>query len=85
MWDVKNFLPPMREGEDEETMVVVHEKHLQHQIQLSIEKQDKLVVKRLLGLTCLKCKRQITQSYRLHKVFYNPGIIPYIVLRTTGK
>ena len=62
MWDVKNSLPPMREGGDEETMVV-HEKHLQHQIQLSIEKQDKLVVKRLLDLTCLKRKRLLVTDY----------------------
>ena len=62
MWDVKNSLPPMREGGDEETMVA-HEKHLQHQIQLSIEKQDKQVVKRLLDLTCLKRKRLLVTDY----------------------
>ena len=50
MWGVKNFLLPMGEGEDEET-ISAHEKRLQHQSQLSIEKQDKLVVKRLLDLT----------------------------------
>ena len=34
MWGVKNFLPPMGEDEDEETMAA-HEKRLQHQSQLS--------------------------------------------------
>ena len=29
MWGVKNFLPPMGEGEDEETMAA-YEKRLQH-------------------------------------------------------
>ena len=53
---MKNFLPPMGEGEDEETMTE-HEKRLQHQSQLSIEKQDKLVVKRLLDLTYLKRRK----------------------------
>ena len=45
MWGVKNFLPQMGEGEDEETMTA-HENRLQHQSQLSTEKEDKLVVKR---------------------------------------
>ena len=44
MWSVKSFLHPVGEGEDEETMAA-HEKRFQHQSQLSIEKQDKLVVK----------------------------------------
>ena len=39
----------MGEGEDE--TMTADEKHLQHQIHLSFEKQDKLVVKRFLGLT----------------------------------
>ena len=47
---MKNFLPPIGEGEDEKTMAA-HEKRFQHQSQLSTEKQDKLVVKRLLDLT----------------------------------
>ena len=34
MWGVKNFLPPMGEDEDEETMAA-HEKRFQHQSQLS--------------------------------------------------
>ena len=40
----------MGEGEDEET-ITADQKRRQHQIQLSIEKQYKLVVKRLLDLT----------------------------------
>ena len=56
MWGAKNFLPPMGEGEDEET-VTAHKKRLQHQSQLSIEKQGKLVVERLLDLTYPKGRK----------------------------
>ena len=62
MWGVKNFLPPMGEGEDEET-IAAHEKRLQHQSQLSIEKQDKLVVKRLLDLTYSKRRKVLVTDY----------------------
>ena len=62
MWGVKNFLPPMGKGEDEETMAA-HEKRLQHQSQLSIEKQDKLVVKRLLDLTYSKRRKLLVTDY----------------------
>ena len=56
MWGVKSFLPPMREGEDEDT-IAAYEKRLQHQSQLSTENQDKLVVKRLLDLTYSKRRK----------------------------
>ena len=56
MWGAKNFLPPMGEDEDEET-VTAHKKRLQHQSQLSIEKQGKLVVERLLDLTYPKGRK----------------------------
>ena len=49
MWGVKKFISPIGEGEDKETMAV-HEECLHHQSELSIEKQDKLVVKILLNL-----------------------------------
>ena len=49
MWGVKKFFSPIGEGEDKETMAV-HEECLHHQSELSIEKQDKLVVKILLNL-----------------------------------
>ena len=62
MWGVKNFLPPMGKGEDEETMAA-HEKRLQLQSQLSIEKQDKLVVKRLLNLTYSKRRKLLLTDY----------------------
>ena len=62
MWGVNNFLPPMGEGEDEET-IAAHEKRLQHQSQLSIEKQDKLVVKRLLDLTYSKRRKLLGTDY----------------------
>ena len=63
MWGVKNFLPPMMgKGEDEETMAA-HEKRLQHQSQLSIEKQDKLVVKRLLDLAYSKRWKLLVTDY----------------------
>ena len=62
VWVVKNFLPPMEEGEDEETMAA-HEKRLQHQSQLSIEKQNKLVIKRLLNLTYLKRRKLLVTDY----------------------
>ena len=62
MWGVNNFLPPIGEGEDEETMAA-HEKLLQHQSQLSIEKQDKLVVKRLLDLTYSKRRKLLVTDY----------------------
>ena len=42
MWGVNNFFSPIGEGEDEQTIAA----RLQHQIQLSIDKQDKVVVKR---------------------------------------
>lgn len=42
MWGVKIFFSPIGEGEDEQTIAA----RLQHQIQLSIDKQDKVVVKR---------------------------------------
>ena len=62
MWVVKNFFPPIGKGEDEETMAA-HEKRLQHQSQLSIEKQDKLVVKRLLYLTYSKRRKLLVTDY----------------------
>ena len=62
MWGVKNFLPPMEEGEDEVTMAA-HEKRLQHQSQLSIEKENKLVIKRLLNLTYLKRRKLLVTDY----------------------
>ena len=62
MWGVKNFLPPMGKGEDEETMAA-HEKRLQHQSQLSIAKQGKLVVKRLLDLTYSKRRKLLVTDY----------------------
>ena len=62
MWGVKNFLPPMGEGEDEET-IAAHEKRFQHQNQLSIEKQDKLVVKRLLDLKYSKRRKLLVTDY----------------------
>ena len=49
MWGVKNFLPPMGEGEDEQTMAA-HEKYLRYQSQLYITKQKKPVVESLLDL-----------------------------------
>ena len=63
MWGVKNVLPPMGEGEDEET-IAANEKRLQHQSQLSIEKQDKLVVKRLLELTYSKRRKLLVTDYK---------------------
>ena len=49
MWGVKNFLPPMGEGEDKQTMAA-HEKYLRYQSQLYITKQKKPVVESLLDL-----------------------------------
>ena len=62
MWNVKDFLPPMGKCVNEETMVA-HEKRLQHQSQLSIEKQDKLLVKRLLDLTYSKRRKLLVTDY----------------------
>ena len=62
MWGVKIFFPPIGKVEDEEAMAA-HEKHLQHRSQLSIEKQDKLVVKRLLDLTYSKRRKLLVTDY----------------------
>ena len=52
----------MGKVEDEEAMAA-HEKRLQHRSQLSIEKQDKLVVKRLLDLTYSKRTMLLLTDY----------------------
>ena len=52
----------MGEREDEET-ITAHQKRRQHQIQLSIEKQYKLVVKRLLDLTYSKRRKLLVRDY----------------------
>ena len=62
IWGVKNVFPPMGKVEDEEAMAA-HEKRLQHRSQLSIEKQDKLVVKRLLDLTYSKRTMLLLTDY----------------------
>ena len=72
----------MGEGEDEET-IAAHQKHHQHQIQLSIEKQYKLVVKKIVRPNIPKTQEAV--SDRLHEDFYHSGVILYIVPQTTGK
>ena len=62
MWGVKKFISPIGEGEDKETMAV-HEECLHHQSELSIEKQDKLVVKILLNLIYPKRKKLLVTDY----------------------
>ena len=62
MWGVKNVLASVGKGEDEETMAA-HEKCLQHQSQVSIERHDKLVVKRLLDLTYSKRRKLLVTDY----------------------
>ena len=52
----------MGEGEDEETIAVL-DKRLQHQSRLSIEKQGKLVVKKLLDLTYSKRRKLLVTDY----------------------
>ena len=85
MCGVQNFFPPVGEGEEEETMAV-HEKHLQHQSiqsQLSFEKEDTLVEKKLLDLTYSKLRKLLVTD--ASDSVYHPGVIPYVTLRITGK
>ena len=53
---MKNSIRAMEEGEAKETMTA-HEKLFQHQSKLFIEKANRAVVKILLDLTYLKCKK----------------------------
>ena len=54
----------MGEGEDEKTIAA----HLQYQSQLFIDKQEKVVVKRLLDLTYSKYRKLLVTNYKISTI-----------------
>ena len=60
----EEFFSPMGEGEDEKTIAA----HLQHQSQLFIDKQEKVVVKRLLDLTYSKYRKLLVTNYKISTI-----------------